>query len=202
MRPMATQAVFRPNSDYDGEVSVRSEPIEIEEVTVSRKVSPTRRLGGGRVEIPRVPEIDPLAALMVNPIVAESKRFCWNCGRPVGRSTDDRPGESEGICPNCGSAFSFLLSSARTRSPTSTRSRAASPGGLGWVYLAEDHNVNERPVVLKGLVHAGDAEAQAIAMAERQFLAEVVHPSIVKIYNFVEHADSAGSPSGTSSWST
>lgn len=49
-------------------------------------------------------------------------------------------------------------------------------GGLGWVYLAVDHNVNERPVVLKGLVHSGDAEAQAIAMAERQFLAEVTHP--------------------------
>ena len=24
-------------------------------------------------------------------------------------------------------------------------------GGLGWVYLAVDHNVNERPIVLKGL---------------------------------------------------
>ncbi|MFN8072501.1 MAG: serine/threonine-protein kinase PknG [Mycobacterium sp.] len=198
MRPMATQAVFRPNSDYDGDVSVRSEPIEIEEVTVSRKVSPTRRLGGGLVEIPRVPEIDPLAALMVNPVVAESKRFCWNCGRPVGRSTDDRPGESEGICPNCGSAFSFLpqLNPGDLVADQYEIKGCVAHGGLGWVYLAEDHNVNERPVVLKGLVHAGDAEAQAIAMAERQFLAEVVHPSIVKIYNFVEHADSRGEPVG------
>ncbi len=198
MRPMATQAVFRPNSDHDGDVSVRSEPIEIEEVTVSRKVSPTRRLGGGLVEIPRVPEIDPLAALMVNPVVAESKRFCWNCGRPVGRSTDDRPGESEGICPNCGSAFSFLpqLNPGDLVADQYEIKGCVAHGGLGWVYLAEDHNVNERPVVLKGLVHAGDAEAQAIAMAERQFLAEVVHPSIVKIYNFVEHADSRGEPVG------
>ena len=69
-------------------------------------------------------------------------------------------------------------------------------GGLGWVYLAFDHNVNERPVVLKGLVHSGDAEAQKIAMAERQFLAEVTHPGIVKIYNFVEHADKHGNPVG------
>ena len=59
---------------------------------------------------------------------------------------------------------------------------------MGWVYLAVDHNVNDRPVVLKGLVHSGDAEAQAIAMAERQFLAEVVHPQIVQIFNFVEHS--------------
>jgi serine/threonine-protein kinase PknG len=51
-------------------------------------------------------------------------------------------------------------------------------------------------VVLKGLVHSGDAEAQAIAMAERQFLAEVTHPAIVKIFNFVEHEDKHGEPVG------
>ena len=64
------------------------------------------------------------------------------------------------------------------------------------MYLAFDKNVNDRPVVLKGLVHAGDAEAQAIAMAERQFLSEVTHPGIVKIYNFVEHDDKHGNPVG------
>ena len=36
-----------------------------------------------------VPDIDPLEALMPNPVVPESKRFCWNCGRPVGRSSAD-----------------------------------------------------------------------------------------------------------------
>ena len=109
MRPMSTQAIFRPHFDEDA-ASVGSEPIETEEsqATVARILSPNRRLGGGLVEIPRVPEIDPLAALMVDPVVAESKRFCWNCHRPVGRSTDKRDGESEGRCPNCGSAYSFL----------------------------------------------------------------------------------------------
>ncbi len=197
MRPMSTQAVFRPNFDDDDDV-VRSEPIEIEEETVGRTVAPARRLGGGLVEIPRVPEIDPLAALMVNPVVAESKRFCWNCGRPVGRSTDDKPGESEGSCPFCGSTFSFLpqLNPGDMVADQYEIKGCVAHGGLGWVYLAVDHNVNERPVVLKGLVHSGDAEAQAIAMAERQFLAEVVHPSIVKIYNFVEHPDARGEPVG------
>ena len=197
VRPMSTQAVFRPNFDDDA-VSARNEPIEIEEPTVARTVSPTRRLGGGLVEIPRVPEMDPIAALMVNPVVAESKRFCWNCGRPVGRATEDHRGKSEGICPNCGSAFSFLpqLNPGDLVADQYEIKGCVAHGGLGWVYLAEDHNVNERPVVLKGLVHAGDAEAQAIAMAERQFLAEVVHPSIVKIFNFVEHPDSRGEPVG------
>ncbi len=197
MRAMSTQAVFRPNFD-DEEESSRSEPSETDESTVARTVSPTRRLGGGLVEIPRVPEIDPLTALMVNPVVAESKRFCWNCGRPVGRSTDDKPGESEGSCPNCHSTFSFLpqLNPDDMVADQYEIKGCVAHGGLGWVYLAVDHNVNERPVVLKGLVHSGDAEAQAIAMAERQFLAEVVHPSIVKIYNFVEHSDSHGEPVG------
>ena len=198
VRAMSTQAVFRAFPDDDEEESVRSEPIEIDEPTVARPVSPTRRLGGGLVEIPRVPEIDPLSALMVNPVVAESKRFCWNCGRPVGRSNDDHPGESEGVCPNCGSAFTFLpqLNPGDMVADQYEIKGCVAHGGLGWVYLAVDHNVNERPVVLKGLVHSGDAEAQAIAMAERQFLAEVAHPSIVKIFNFVEHSDSRGEPVG------
>ena len=197
MRAMSTQAVFRPRFD-DEEESARSEPIETDESTVARTVSPTRRLGGGLVELPRVPEIDPLAALMVNPVVAESKRFCWSCGRPIGRSTDGHPGESEGFCPNCGSEFSFLpqLNPGDMVADQYEIKGCVAHGGLGWVYLAVDHNVNERPVVLKGLVHSGDAEAQAIAMAERQFLAEVGHPSIVKIFNFVEHPDSRGEPVG------
>jgi serine/threonine protein kinase len=62
-------------------------------------------------------------------------------------------------------------------------------GGLGWIYLAKDHNVSDRWVVLKGLLDTGDADAMAAAVAERQFLAEVEHPNIVRIYNFVQHAD-------------
>jgi serine/threonine-protein kinase PknG len=201
IRPMATQAIFRPHFDDDDADSVGSvgtEPQDVHQVTVARKLSPTRRLGGGLVEIPRVPEIDPLAALMVNPVVAESKRFCWNCGKPVGRATDEHEATSEGWCPHCGSAYSFLpqLVPGDMVADQYEIKGCIAHGGLGWVYLAVDHNVNERPVVLKGLVHSGDAEAQAIAMAERQFLAEVAHPSIVKIFNFVEHPDSRGEPVG------
>jgi serine/threonine-protein kinase PknG len=221
MRPMATQAVFRPNfdDDDDDEVVLVSEPDQRDEVAVTvARTTAARRLGGGLVEIPRVPEIDPLAAMMVNPVVAESKRFCWNCGRSVGRSSGPSQGPSgpmvgaqgpsgpmvgaqgpsEGFCPHCGSAYSFLpqLSPGDLVADQYEIKGCVAHGGLGWIYLAVDHNVNERPVVLKGLVHSGDAEAQAIAMTERQFLAEVVHPSIVKIFNFVEHPDSHGEPVG------
>ncbi|CAJ1585839.1 serine/threonine-protein kinase PknG [[Mycobacterium] wendilense] len=200
MRPMATQAIFRPNFDDDDDdlygTTVGTEPHDV--TIATRAIAPARRLGGGLVEIPRVPEIDPLKALMTNPVVAESKRFCWNCGKPVGRSTAEGKALSEGWCPYCGSAYSFLpqLGPGDMVADQYEIKGCIAHGGLGWVYLAVDHNVNERPVVLKGLVHSGDAEAQAIAMAERQFLAEVVHPSIVKIYNFVEHPDSHGDPVG------
>ena len=199
IRPMATQAVFRPHFDDSDGVSVGTVDTEPEDsTTMTRALSPTRRLGGGLVEIPRVREIDPLSALMTNPVVAESKRFCWNCGKPVGRSSTDGRALSEGWCPHCGSAYSFLpqLSSGDMVAEQYEIKGCIAHGGLGWVYLAFDHNVNERPVVLKGLVHSGDAEAQKIAMAERQFLAEVTHPGIVKIYNFVEHPDQHGNPVG------
>ena len=47
--------------------------------------------------------------------------------------------------------------------------------------------MSDRWVVLKGLLNAGDADAYAAAIAERQFLAQVEHPLIVEIYNFVAH---------------
>ena len=201
MRPMATQAIFRPHIDEDSDsTSAGTAVTEPDEhlTTVTRALSPTRRLGGGLVEIPRVPIVDPLQALMTNPVVAESKRFCWNCGRPVGRSTPDGRALSEGWCPHCGSSYSFLpqLSPDDEVAEQYVIKGCIAHGGLGWVYLAYDKNVNDRPVVLKGLVHSGDAEAQTIAMAERQFLAEVTHPGIVKIYNFVEHDDKHGNPVG------
>ncbi|GAB7066592.1 protein kinase [Mycobacterium hodleri] len=200
MRPMATQAVFRPNFDDSEGISIGTVATDPHEqmTMMTRQWSPIRRLGGGLVEVPRVPERDPLEALMTDPVVAEVKRFCWNCGKPVGRSTSDGEALSEGWCPHCGSPYSFLpqLSPGDMVVDQYEIKGCIAHGGLGWIYLAFDKNVNDRPVVLKGLVHSGDAEAQSIAMAERQFLAEVTHPGIVKIFNFVEHDDKNGDPVG------
>ncbi|BBX64844.1 serine/threonine-protein kinase PknG [Mycobacterium saskatchewanense] len=201
-RPQATQALFRPDFDDDDDdfplLSLPDSEPQERMTIATRRLPPVRQLGGGLVEIPRVRDIDPLEALMTNPVVPESKRFCWNCGKPVGRSSSGAEGLSEGYCPACGSAYSFLpqLNPGDTVAGQYEVKGCIAHGGLGWVYLAVDHNVNDRPVVLKGLVHSGDAEAQAIAMAERQFLAEVVHPQIVQIFNFVEHTDRHGDPVG------
>ncbi|HEX5116250.1 MAG TPA: tetratricopeptide repeat protein [Pseudonocardiaceae bacterium] len=149
------------------------------------------RLGAGLVEVPPVPVRDPSEAILANPEVAERKRFCSNCGKPVGRGKDGQPGRTEGFCRECGTAYSFtpkLVPGDLVGGQYEVLGCLAH-GGLGWIYLARDRNVNDRWVVLKGLLDTGDSEAMAAAVAERRFLAEVEHPNIVRIYNFVQHPD-------------
>jgi len=151
------------------------------------------RLGAGLVEIPPVPYRDPSSAVLADPRVPETRRFCSGCGQPVGRERDGRPGLTEGFCRNCGTQYSFSpkLSRGELVAGQYEVLGCLAHGGLGWIYLARDRNVSDRWVVLKGLLNSGDADAMAAAVAERQFLAEVEHPSIVRIYNFVQHADRA-----------
>ncbi|WP_245803067.1 serine/threonine protein kinase [Corynebacterium phocae] len=59
-------------------------------------------------------------------------------------------------------------------------------GGMGWIYLANDHFVSGRIVVLKGMQAHKSADETAAAEAEREFLADITHPGIVKIFNFVD----------------
>jgi serine/threonine-protein kinase PknG len=147
-------------------------------------------LGAGLVEVPPVPARDPSTAILADPRVPESRRFCGNCGERVGQSVNGRPGLTEGFCRQCGTRFSFSpkLAPGELVAGQYEVLGCLAHGGLGWVYLARDHNVSDRWVVLKGLLNTGDADAMAAAVAERQFLAQVEHPNIVRIYNFVEHA--------------
>lgn len=156
-------------------------------------------LGAGLLEIPPIQASDPAAAVMANPEVHESKRFCSKCEQPVGRGSAGSPGRIEGFCKNCGTRFSFRprLEPGELVASQYEVLGCLAHGGLGWIYLAKDRNVSDRWVVLKGLLNSGDADAQAAAVAERRFLAEVEHPSIVRIYNFVQHPDSqTGDPTG------
>jgi serine/threonine-protein kinase PknG len=148
-------------------------------------------LGAGLVEVPPVAFRDPATAVLANPLVPESKRFCGTCDRPVGRGRDGQPGLVEGYCPACGSPFSFApkLQPGELVADQYEVLGCLAHGGLGWIYLAMDHHLGQRWVVLKGLLNTGDASAQEAAVAERRFLVEVEHPSIVDIYNFVQHAD-------------
>ncbi len=129
---------------------------------------------------------------MADPSVSESRRFCTVCDEPVGRGRDSQPGRAVGFCRTCGAPFSFepKLGPGELVAGQYEVVGCLAHGGMGWIYLARDRNVSDRWVVLKGLLNAGDSDATAAALAERRFLAEVEHPNIVKIFNFVQHESS------------
>ncbi len=166
----------------------------------SRSTSSRGRLGAGIVAIPRIPKGDPAAAMMVNPEVPERNRFCGNpdCGQAVGRARGDRPGLAQGFCAKCGTRYSFVpkLSKGDLVGRQYEVQGCLAHGGMGWIYLAVDRNVHNRWVVLKGLLNTGDTDAMAAAAAEVLTLAEVEHPNIVRIHNFVEHDDPDVGPVG------
>jgi serine/threonine-protein kinase PknG len=160
--------------------------------TTRTRQSARHRLGAGLVEIPAVPFRDPSDAVMKDPMVPESKRFCGRCDEPVGRGRDGAPGRAVGFCRKCGAPFSFepKLAPGDIVGGQYEVVGCLAHGGMGWIYLAKDANVSNRWVVLKGLLNVGDSDATSAALAERRFLAEVEHPNIVKIFNFVEHEGS------------
>ncbi len=149
------------------------------------------RLGAGITTVPPAPPVDPAAVVQTSPVVPEDKRSCSQCGAPVGRAQGDRPGRPEGFCAKCGTAYSFTpkLKAGDLVAGQYLVAGALAHGGLGWIYLARDRNVSDRWVVLKGLLNSGDKDALAAAIAEQRFLAQVEHPLIVEIYNFVTHDD-------------
>ena len=129
---------------------------------------------------------------MKNPQIPEEKRIC-----PELRRTR-RPRLATGS--RVERRASVPSAATRTPSPPSCRpgdlvanqyevAGCLAHGGLGWIYLARDRNVSDRWVVLKGLLNTGDKDALAVAIVEQQFLAQVEHPLIVEIYNFVTHDD-------------
>ncbi|MFG1702564.1 tetratricopeptide repeat protein [Nonomuraea sp. M3C6] len=166
---------------------------------VSRSVSSPVSSGRSRAgvlatiaDLPAVPARDPAGAVMSNPEVPEDKRYCANpaCGQKVGRSRQGRPGLTDGFCPHCRTAFSFTpkLDKDDLVAGQYRVLGCLAHGGLGWIYLAADENLDGMWVVLKGLLNTNDAEALAAAEAERKFLTTVDHPNIVKILNFQRSA--------------
>jgi serine/threonine-protein kinase PknG len=155
----------------------------------SKANSLSNRFGAGLVEIAPVPSRDPIAALLKDPQVPEEKRYCTVCRKPIGRGHDGSAGLSEPFCTNCGIQYSFIpkLLPGDLVAGQYEIAGCLAHGGLGWIYLARDRPVDNRWVVLKGLLNSGDSDSVAAALAERRFLAQVKHSNIVSIYNFVEH---------------
>jgi serine/threonine-protein kinase PknG len=193
--PVAPPPAVNTSSSSRGTSTVRR--ISTSTLTSGRSVSATGsggsrgNLGAGLVEMPSVPFRDPQSVLLVDPEVPERKRFCAHCEQPVGRSRGARPARTEGFCPHDGKAYSFTpkLWPGDLVNNQYLVAGCIAHGGLGWIYLAQDTKLSDRWIVLKGLLDAGDESAMSAAIAERRFLAEVEHPNIVKIHNFVEHDD-------------
>jgi serine/threonine-protein kinase PknG len=163
--------------------------------STGRRTRGRGRLGANLVTIAPVPLRDPSSAVLTNPSVPESQRFCSSCHEPVGRSHDGQPGRTDGFCPRDRTPYSFVpaLSPGDVIDKRYEILGALAHGGLGWIYLGRDRNISDagsdRWVVLKGLINRGDADAMAAAVAERHFLVEVDHPNIVKIHDFANHPD-------------
>ena len=181
--------------------SARTASVRTSRTGPSTKGSSRGRLGAGIVEIPRIPKGDPAAAILTDPQVPEAQPVLRQLTNATSRSDaagTDNQGAPRASAPSAARDIrlfpSFLVATWWVGS-TKCRdaSRTAASAGSTWRSTATSHN---RWVVLKGLLNSGDADAMAAAKAEVLALAEVEHPNIVRIYNFVEHPDSAGVPVG------
>lgn len=148
-------------------------------------------LGSGLVDIAPAEQVDPEKVVLSDPRVPEDQRYCqnWACGEPVGQSEDGEPAPEHGTCAICRTPFDFRpkLTAGDLVADQYYVKGPMAHGGFGWIYLAYDRHVDDRPCVLKGLIDASSSEDRELIEAERRFLAETEHPAIVDIYNFVEH---------------
>lgn len=150
--------------------------------TRSATIASSRKmLGAGLVSIAPLPKSDPALAVMKEARVPEHKRECSNCGHKLVK-------RENGFCENCRTPYDYRpkLAVGELVADQYEVTGCIAFGGMGWIYLARDTTLG-RWVVLKGLLNTSDPTLAAAAVAERQFLAEVNHANIVKIYTFVQH---------------
>ena len=121
--------------------------------------------------------------------LAEQPALCSNCAQPMPASTR--------VCATCSPARPFgyaplqpgqLLANGRY-----TIQRALSRGGMGAIYLANDHETFDRAVVIKAMLDYFDpSDLQAVQVARARFfqeartLAELRYPAIPQIYSYFQ----------------
>ncbi|MFG3708249.1 tetratricopeptide repeat protein [Micromonospora sp. NPDC047670] len=120
---------------------------------------------------------DPLSAVVSQAVVPEHSRYCpkTTCRRRLPRVA--------GYCPDCGTRYSFTppLANGDLRAGRYRIEGCLGNGGVGWVFLARDENMDGAWRVLKGQRNPEDREAAAAFVAERQALIALNHPRIVTI---------------------
>jgi serine/threonine protein kinase len=110
---------------------------------------------------------------------------CPACARPVGAG--------ERVCPACMTALPLGLKALRLGQPLAdgryTVRQALRRGGMGAIYLAIDHDMFDRVVVVKALLDyldPADQQAQDRFLHEARTLAELRHPAIPRIYDYFQ----------------
>lgn len=163
---------------------------------VARKFT-VRPAGEGPLDLPRV-ELPSLRDLVIgDPHPPSRGQTCgWQgCEETVGAPYAGQPGLSAGYCPRCRHPFDFTPR-LRPGDLLGDQYRVAgcvAYGGLGWVYLAEDTQLDDQPVAIKGLINNEDEAALRAAVEERRYLTMLDHPGIVRIINYVTEPDLRGS---------
>jgi serine/threonine-protein kinase PknG len=120
------------------------------------------------------------------------------CNTPLGGSYAGQPALTKGYCLNCGTPFSFEPQLA-AGDLVADQYEVVGPlgrGGMGWVYLAKDKHLDDNYVALKGIINTNDQHAIRVAISERRFLTSIDHPTIVRIFNFVQLGDAQDTRTG------
>ncbi|SEP84716.1 serine/threonine-protein kinase [Streptomyces radiopugnans] len=144
---------------------------------------------------PLPPPGDPAALVLTDPVPPLDGRPCGKCGNPVGRPYRGMPARQEGYCPRCGTRYSLRPQLGEGELLDGGRYEVRGPlahGGLGWVYLAVDTRLRNRPIVLKGVLNPHDDEARESMLEERNQMIAVSHESIVRILDYVHHRPGDG----------
>ncbi|MGY1453628.1 tetratricopeptide repeat protein [Streptomyces sp. SS8] len=144
---------------------------------------------------PLPPPGDPASLVLTDPVPPLDGRPCGKCGNPVGRPYRGMPARHEGYCPRCGTRYSLRPQLAEGELLDGGRYEVRGPlahGGLGWVYLAADTRLRDRPIVLKGVLNPHDDEARESMLEERDQMIAVGHESIVRILDYVHHRPGDG----------
>jgi serine/threonine-protein kinase PknG len=138
--------------------------------------------------LPSVEESAPDSQVVTDAAVPESHRDCGTCGNAVGRGQVGRPALTSGFCQRCGAPFSFDAKlQAGDRLGKYEVVGPLGHGGVGWVYLARDLNLDGDLVALKGLINENDPRSAAAAVNEKKHLIDLRHEHIVRIRDFVVH---------------
>ncbi|MGR3931622.1 serine/threonine-protein kinase PknG [Streptomyces sp. BRA346] len=145
--------------------------------------------GDGLLDLPHV-ELPSLTDLVLDdPRPPSRGQICGGpgCQETVGAPYNGEPALSSGFCPRCRHPFDFTprLRPGDLLGDQYSVIGCVAYGGLGWVYLAEDTQLDRQPVAIKGLINNEDEAALRAAVEERRYLTMLDHPGIVRIINYV-----------------